>query len=166
MIEEMQAKTILLENKQGRPLWHLDALLSFKALSTETNAQFWAAEGLADSRMAVPLHLHTQEDEFWFVLEGEFRFTIGDQTSTGGPGTFIYIPRNVPHSFQVLSATGRWLGGGIGSGFDQWFFETGEPAQTLTLPPASVVPPNVEVLVSSLKEYHTEVLGPPPGLNQ
>src|SRR5439155_233946 len=125
---------------EGRALWHLDALLTFKALSEETNGQFWALEGLADRRMAVPLHAHSREEEIWYVLEGEIAFTVGDQTQIGGPGAFVYIPRNTPHTFQIVSETARWFGLGISGHLDRWFFETGEPAQLHTLPPPSSPP--------------------------
>jgi mannose-6-phosphate isomerase-like protein (cupin superfamily) len=147
---------------QGRALWHLGALLNFKALGEETNGQFWALEGLADHNMAVPLHAHSREDEVWYVLEGEITFYIGDQIVNGGPGTFAYIPRDTPHTFQIKSETARWFGVGIPGGLDRWFFETGEPAGELTLPPPPSAPPNVEAIIASLRAYGTETLGPPP----
>src|SRR5262249_15088451 len=104
-----QPAAFTLAAQKGRALWHLGALLTFKALGEETDGQFWALEGLADEHMAVPLHAHSREDEIWYVVEGEITFTIGDRTFTGGPGTFAYIPRNVPHTFQVRSATARWF---------------------------------------------------------
>lgn len=158
-------KPILLPTQEGRALWHLGALLNFKALGSETGGQYWALEGLADSHMAVPLHAHTQEDEVWFVLEGEITFTIGAQTRTGGPGTFAYIPRNTPHTFQVKSDTARWFGFGLSGNLDQWFFETGVPAQSLSLPPAPSAPPDekaIAAIVASLESYGTTTLGPPP----
>lgn len=163
MMNDTQVKALLLGSKEGRALWHLGALLTFKALGAETDGQFWALEGLADRNMAVPLHAHSREDEFWFVLEGEIRFTIGDETRVAGPGTFAYIPRNLPHTFQILSETARWFGVGTPAGLDQWFFETGEPAGSLTLPPPPAAPPDVDLIVASLMEYGTETLGPPPG---
>jgi mannose-6-phosphate isomerase-like protein (cupin superfamily) len=163
MMDETQIKAMVLEEKEGRSLWHLGALLTFKALGSETGGQLWAVEGLADKNMGVPLHVHQAEDEFWFVLEGEFGFVIGDETKTGGPGTFIYIPHGVPHSFYILSETGRWIGGGTPAILDGFFFETGEPATSLTLPPPPTAPPDVEMLVASLKRYGTDTLGPPPG---
>jgi mannose-6-phosphate isomerase-like protein (cupin superfamily) len=162
MMDEKQVKAILLNNKQGRALWHLGALMTFKALGSETQGQFWAVEGFADQNMAVPLHFHTREDEFWFVIDGEIRFIMEDEERVGGPGAFVYIPRTIRHTFQVLSKTARWFGIGTPAGLDQWFFETGEPAASLTLPPSSTAPPNVEMIVASLKRYGTETVGPPP----
>src|SRR5512138_3681835 len=134
MAMERITTPIVLQNKQGRALWHFGALMNFKALTEETDGQYWAVEGLADKHMAVPLHSHTREDEIWFVLEGEIAFLLGEEIITGGPGTFVYIPRNTPHTFQVKSGTARWFGFGVGGNLDQWFFETGEPAQSLTIP--------------------------------
>jgi quercetin dioxygenase-like cupin family protein len=164
MASQLQQQGYALDVRQGRALWHLGALLTFKALGEETGGQFWALEGLADRRMAVPLHTHSREDEIWYVLEGEIAFTIGEETRTAGPGAFVYIPRNVPHTFQVRSETARWFGIGTPAGLDQWFFETGEPARELSLPPAPSAPPDVGALIASLKAYGTETIGPPPGV--
>jgi mannose-6-phosphate isomerase-like protein (cupin superfamily) len=162
MIQQDQTTALVVEQSQGRALWHLGALLVFKALGAETNGQLWALEGLADRNMAVPLHAHTHEDELWYVIEGEIAFYTGDEVRVGGPGTVVYIPRNVPHTFQIRSATARWFGVGTPAGLDEWFFETGEPAEALTLPPPPAGPPDVEAIVASLRAYGTETLGPPP----
>lgn len=157
-----EIQTIILKNEDGRALWHLGALLTFKVLGAETGGRFWALEGLADRNMAVPMHVHTREDECWFILEGEIRFITDTDEQMGGPGTFVYIPRNKPHTFQIVSETARWFGIGSPAGLDQWFFETGKPAGSLTLPPPSDSPPDVEMIVASLKRYGTETVGPPP----
>lgn len=162
-----ETSPIVLQSGQGRALWHFNALMNFKALGAETGGQYWAVEGLADKHMAVPLHAHTQEDEIWYVLEGEIAFIAGGETRVGGPGTFVYIPRGVPHTFQITSETARWFGIGLSGHLDQWFFETGEPAKALTLPPPPPGPPSeaaINAIVASLKAYGTDTLGPPPGM--
>jgi quercetin dioxygenase-like cupin family protein len=161
-MQTTQPQVIQHNATEGRALWHFDALLVFKALGAETGGQFWALEGLADQRMRVPLHAHTREDEIWYVLEGEIGFTVGNETRTGGPGTFVYIPRHTPHTFQVLSGRARWFGIGTPAGLDEWFFETGVPAQAHHLPPPTTVEPDVAAIVASLQAYGTETLGPPP----
>lgn len=157
-----QQPPLLVEATGGRALWHLGALLVFKALGSETNGQFWALEGLADRQMAVPLHSHAHEDEIWYVLEGEIRFFIGETPQMAGPGAMVYIPRGVPHTFQILSNTARWFGIGTPAGLDDWFFETGEPAGARTLPPPPLSAPDIGAIVASLQRYGTETLGPPP----
>lgn len=164
MIDTQELTALVVEAEQGRPLWHLGALLTFKALGSETGGRFWALEGLADHNMAVPLHIHSREDEVWYVLEGEIRFIIGDEERIGGPGTVAYIPKGVAHTFQILSPTARWFGFGTPAGLDQWFFETGVPAEALTLPPPPDGPPDVEMIIATLQRYGTETVGPPPGM--
>jgi mannose-6-phosphate isomerase-like protein (cupin superfamily) len=164
---EKQITPVVLQNGQGRALWHFGALMNFKALTEETGGQYWAAEGLADKHMAVPLHSHTREDEIWFVLEGEIAFVLGEETMVGGPGTFVYIPRNTPHTFYVKSEIARWFGFGLSGNLDQWFFETGEPAKAMTLPPPPPGPPTeaaIQAINASLKAYGTDTLGPPPNM--
>jgi mannose-6-phosphate isomerase-like protein (cupin superfamily) len=162
MNTELLTQAFVLSAGEGRALWHLGVLLNFKALGIETNGEFWALEGLADKHMAVPLHAHSREIEVWYVLEGEITFTIGNEQKTVGPGSFAYIPRNTPHTFQIRSGTARWVGFGAPAGLDQWFFETGAPAPTLTLPPPPAEPPDVAAIIASLKAYGTDTLGPPP----
>ncbi len=157
-------KAAIVESGEGRALWHLGALLVFKALGEETNEAFWALEGLADSHMAVPLHAHSREDEVWYVIEGEIKFFIGDESRIGAAGTVVYIPRGTPHTFQIVSDKARWFGFGTPAGLDGWFFETGEPAAALTLPPPPTAPPDVAAIVASLQAYGTDTLGPPPNM--
>jgi mannose-6-phosphate isomerase-like protein (cupin superfamily) len=159
---QAQAQPVTLAAGDGRALWHLGALLVFKALGAETGGQFWAFEGLADRQMAVPLHSHSREDEFWYIIEGEIEFTIGDRRQVMGAGAFAFIPRDVPHTFMVKSETARWFGVGTPAGLDEWFFETGEPAGKLTLPPPPTTAPDVPALIASLERYGTVTLGPPP----
>lgn len=166
-MEQLKLNPIVLQGGQGRALWHFGALMNFKALTEETSGQYWAVEGLADKNMAVPLHVHTREDEVWFVIEGEIAFVLGDETILGSAGAFVYIPRNTPHTFYIKSQTARWFGSGVGGNLDQWFFETGEPAKTMTLPPPPPGPPTeaaIEAINASLKAYGTDTLGPPPNM--
>src|SRR5690606_6395286 len=52
-----------------------------------------------------PLHAHAGEDESWYVLEGTLRFRIGDDVHAAPAGTFVFVPRGVPHAFQNAGAT-------------------------------------------------------------
>ena len=45
-------------------------------------------------------HLHRGSDEVAWVLEGEFTFKVGDAITTGGPGTCVFMPREVAHAWK------------------------------------------------------------------
>jgi quercetin dioxygenase-like cupin family protein len=48
-----------------------------------------------------PLHLHTSAAEFYFVVDGRARFTLGDEEIEGTPGTALYMPIGMPHAIQT-----------------------------------------------------------------
>ena len=52
-----------------------------------------------------PLHLHPDEDESFHILEGEVLVQIDGEEHLGGPGSFISVPRGVPHALAVVSET-------------------------------------------------------------
>ena len=50
-------------------------------------------------------HVHAEEDDAFYILEGELTFTFGDDTAPAPPGTFVLIPPGVPHGFRNDGAT-------------------------------------------------------------
>ena len=155
---------IVLGPGEGQALWHLGALMNFKATTERTAGRFWAVEGQADSHMSVPLHIHEKDDEIWYIVDGEIVFRAGDEEFVRTSGSFVWIPRGIAHTFKVNTATAKWFGIGLPGGLDRWFFETGAPAGALTLPPPPPGPPSeaeVGAIVESLRRYGTETVGPP-----
>src|SRR5262245_59739852 len=75
----------------------------WKLRGTESNAGYSVVEIRvttlpAGSRGA---HVHTREDEAWYVIEGELSFKVGTRAASAGPGTFVFARRNVPHTYKV-----------------------------------------------------------------
>lgn len=56
-----------------------------------------------------PLHIHRNEDESFYILEGELKVRIGDAVTTLKPGEAIFAPRNIPHAFTILSGKVKML---------------------------------------------------------
>ncbi len=52
----------------------------------------------------VPLHVHEDEDELFYILEGEITLYGVDGSAVAGPGAFVHLPRGVPHGFHNLGA--------------------------------------------------------------
>ena len=68
-----------------------------------------------------PLHTHFAHDEWYFVLQGRYRFRIGDRVEEGGPGTFTYVPRGVVHAFaSVGTEEGRLLSTSVPGGLEHF----------------------------------------------
>lgn len=77
--------------------------------------------------LAAPMHLHTREDEYSFILEGKWGFQLGDDVVYGAPGDLVYKPRNVWHSFWNASdEPARLLEIISPSGFEHYFVEFSE----------------------------------------
>ena len=146
----------------GSARWHLGALLTVKATTEQTAGRLWAKELLAERGMATPVHRHSREDEAFYVLDGEVSVYVGDQVVRAQTGDFLWAPREVPHAFCVESPLARMLVVSTPGGFEEFFFETGEPAAALTPPPPASEPPDLDALVAALAEHGVAVVGPPP----
>ena len=67
-------------------------------------------------------HVHFNQEEIFFIVEGTFELTVGGQTTTAGPGTIVFIPRNVVHRFKnVGDTTGCMLDWSLPGGQDHYF---------------------------------------------
>jgi quercetin dioxygenase-like cupin family protein len=69
-------------------------------MSGETGGQFLLAEVEVEPGYGPPPHVHTREDEVFLVQSGQFEFWIDGTTTQAGPGTVVFAPRNVPHTFR------------------------------------------------------------------
>jgi hypothetical protein len=105
--------------------------------------------------------MHQREDEWFYVLEGELTLWVGGRLIKAPAGSFVYGPRDIPHTFTVSSSTARFLLGVEPAGFENFLRALSEPAQVLTIPPATSASPDPERLLATAAEYGIEILGPP-----
>jgi quercetin dioxygenase-like cupin family protein len=108
-----------------------------------------------------PPHTHTHEDEAYYVLEGSWTFRCGDDVSAGEPGTLVFLPRGLQHTF-TLSGEGRALVIISPAGLEAAFRTLSEPVPPGTdLPPQPSGPPPVEFM-ETFGRYDVR-FPPPPG---
>lgn len=97
--------------------------------SDPTGGAFGLIEEL--DALDTPLHVHKNEDELWYVLEGEHVVQVGDDELQIGPGEMAFGPRGVPHSQRrVVPRTGRFLVFFFPGGFEGFFRELAEAERT------------------------------------
>ena len=99
----------LLDVDEGEPLWFAGSLLTYKTTGDQTHGHLAVAEVRAPQGAGSPRHRHRDEDEAWYILDGELTFWLGDEVCTGTAGAFVFGPRGITHRFRVDSAEARFL---------------------------------------------------------
>lgn len=80
-------------------------------------------------------HVHQNEDELYYILDGEAEFVIGNQTHAAFPGTLVFVPRGTPHHLKVQSGCLRALLILTPPGFERFLIEHSTDARSLSRPP-------------------------------
>ena len=95
-----------------------------------------------------PTHIHQTEDEFFYVVKGEFKLKLGDRLVIAPAQSVMFVPRGTAHTFQnVGTEPGVILVGVTPRGFEKMFEERqGMDAETLR---------------ALVKKYNMDVVGPP-----
>ena len=146
---------------EGEALWFLGVLATIKASAETTDGVVAVIEHLAPQGSGSPLHVHSREDEWFYVIEGELTLWVGGETIVAPAGSFVFGPKGIPHTFMVSSAEARFLLVAQPAGFEKFMRAAGEPAARLEIPPAATEPPDVAALSAAAAEYGIEITGPP-----
>ncbi len=72
---------------------------AFLITGDESNGQYFAMEAVVPPGAGPPPHVQTREEEAFYVLEGEVVFWADGERVVGNRGTFLHVPRGVPHNF-------------------------------------------------------------------
>ncbi len=144
---------------EGEATWFLGTRMTVKATAEATGGTF----GLLDVRLAAgfapPMHIHHGEDESFWILEGRLTFVCDGQTFQAGPGSFIYLPRGLPHTFRVDEGPARILELVQPGGHEGFYLEAGRPALDDTIP--AFDPRDLEQARALYAKYGLEDAGPP-----
>ena len=152
---------IALAAGEGEAIWSFGCLCTIKSSRETTAWRVAVIEHLAPLGAGSPLHMHHREDEWFYVIEGEVTFWVGGEVIVAPAGSFVYGPRDVPHTFLVSSQQARFLLVTEPAGFEGFMREMGSPAPSLTIPPPQAPPADLAPVIAKAAEYGIEILGPP-----
>jgi quercetin dioxygenase-like cupin family protein len=94
-------EAVFLRPGEGVPVDNpLGADLVFKARGEETEGTLTAFETVVAPGDGPPLHTHAHEGESMYVLDGKMRFKLGDELRAASAGSFVFVPRGTPHTWQ------------------------------------------------------------------
>ena len=151
----------VLDANQGEAFWLLGMLQTVKISGQDTGGQFGLLEIVVPAGFGSPWHVHPEEDEWFYVLEGGITFWLGDTQLSLKAGSFAFGPKGVPHTFYADAGGAKALVGFAPMQFEGFLREVGEPAPERVVPPPPEGHPDVARLAPIAKRNGFLILGPP-----
>jgi quercetin dioxygenase-like cupin family protein len=150
--------------EEKRPFWlgmdggdtvgFLDQVSRLKASGAHTGGLFGLVEVSTPQGSGPPPHVHEREDEAFYVLEGSFEVTVGNDRFHVQQECFIFAPRGVPHGYVVSAGPARHLSFVFPSGWETFYHDAVRAGGGAAPVPA--------MLAELAKQRGVTLLGPPP----
>lgn len=113
----------------GRAYWGPGDHYTFLVTGDESGGAYFVMEAVVPPGGGPPPHVHTREDETFYVLEGEIEFLLGRELVHAVAGHFVSVPRGTVHRFRNRGTeTARMILTFTPAGIERWFEETLERA--------------------------------------
>ena len=145
------ARPYVVDPGAGERTEFLGHTFTFKAGASDTAGAFSVIEIVQRRGGEPPLHVHHREDEAFYLLEGEMTFHVVDERLRATAGSFVFLPRDVAHSFTVDGdGEARVLSLSSPPGIEEFFRDWGDR------------PLDVEAMAQASASYGVELVGPPP----
>ncbi len=127
--------------------------IDYKVSGSDTDGDLFIIENTNDSKGGPPRHLHHEQEEWFYVVEGEYVAGIGDERYRLGPGDSVFAPRKMPHVWaHVGEGTGRLIVAFRPAGEMEAFFDAMSRVKEA---------PSREELHGLFRTHGMEVVGPP-----
>jgi quercetin dioxygenase-like cupin family protein len=156
----------LVKRDAGRAIHYAGNLMQWKLEQEQSMGLCSVVEVVMRRGEEPPLHVHANEDELYYVLEGDLTFYVGHDVFDVSPRDTVLLPRNVPHAFSVSKRSGVarlllviWPSNNLRRYFDMMGTRATEPE----LPPPAIDFPVAEA-VDALAPHGVSILGPGPSL--
>src|SRR4029450_206110 len=146
----------------GLSQWESGNLPRNLAEKKDTNGAFFLVEAMLAPGTEPPPHVHTREDELFYVLEGEFDVDVGNEAFKVKTGECVFLPRFRPHAFVIRSPRLRVLALSTPAGLEEAFRGMSSPAERLELPTGAVTysTGDLKQTAQRLSEYGARFLTP------
>jgi len=143
---------------QGRTVAVVGDIYRFLATGDDTNGKYALWESIVPPGGGPPPHLHSREEEGFYILEGEITFHVGDERIVATAGMFANMPVGKPHFFKNESdKSAKMLISVAPAGLEKMFFEVGVPlaeGATTAKPPTKE---EIEKLLAVAPNYGIEI---------
>jgi quercetin dioxygenase-like cupin family protein len=151
-------QTVIRKPTQGRTIAVVGDVYRFLATAEDTNGKYAVWEAIVPPGGGPPPHVHSREEEGFYILEGEITFQVGDDRIVASVGMFANMPVGTPHSFKNESdRPAKMLISVAPAGLEKMFFECGVPVAqgaTTALPPTKA---EIDKLLEIAPRYGIEI---------
>jgi quercetin dioxygenase-like cupin family protein len=145
----MSFGAVVLGAGEGKTISVLGASYTYKAGKEETGGAYALIEHAVEGD-GPPPHIHTAEEEAFYVLEGELNVLVENRTVTATTGAFVLVPRGTVHTYSKTgTGSARILVMISPAGFEKFFEEIAGP-------------PDLEKIKALAPKYNLEIVGPGP----
>lgn len=127
-------KPFLMTREEAPSYWLVDSLWSVLASAETTGGALTVLDQDMPRRSGPPPHVHERLHEYFYLLDGEIRFQLGNELRTATTGMLVSVPPHTVHAFAVASETARVLNLYTPGGFTEQISHMGTPATELRLP--------------------------------
>ncbi len=154
----MNRVSTLRKPAEGRTIAVVGDVYRFLATGADTGGTYALWEALVPPGGGPPPHVHSREEEGFYILEGEITFTIDGKRVVATAGMFANMPIGTPHSFRNESdKPAKMLISIAPAGLENMFFEVGVPlaeGATTAQPPTK---DEIEKLLAVAPRYGVEI---------
>jgi quercetin dioxygenase-like cupin family protein len=153
------AGTLHVAADEGKALWVVDELMTFKAVGEDTGGAYALTDSLVPPQGGPPPHIQHREDKAFWVLQGELEFLIDGGTirARGLSSTFL----KALHTFKNVGSTpARFLTLLVSAGLERYFEEVGKPGTDFSSPPP-IEQEDIDRLLAAAPKYGVEIKPPP-----
>lgn len=123
-----QASSTIIGENEGQSVWALGMKVTIKCRGEDTDGSYSCMEYQLAPGDGSQTHTHTQEDETWYMLEGDMEWSLQNRLFSATKGSFLRLPSGIPHSFRNTSSQpARMLVSCVPAGLEKYFLEIGAP---------------------------------------
>ena len=157
-----QSRTFKRSTSLELSTWYMGILLTNLVEKKDTNGTFSLLEATLAPGNEPPPHVHSREDELFYVIDGEFDMYVGEEAFKVNKGECIFLPKFKPHAFVIRSLRLRVLILYAPGGVEEAFDKMSSPAQNLELPTEALTysQSDLEQTARRFGEYGVQILTP------
>ncbi len=122
--------------EKGNSRWYGPSLMSHVVPSEATGGALTVVQFYGPQGGEPPLHKHSRDDEFFYVLEGEGTYECNGEKLRARAGSLVWFPCHTEHGFKFDTPTAKALVGVMPGDFEKWFITFSKPAESMSLPPS------------------------------